>query len=164
MRACSFVVAAMMAASVCGAQQEHFEVASVKPNTSGRPGEDFNLVAGGGLSCINVTLKAMILFAYDLREQQLVGAAGWMDHDRYDVYAKAGKDDNPAGAKQSFTESLQPRRLRMRVLLADRFRLTVHNETREMPIYALVVAKGGPRLKESTADGLTIHNQRGFVE
>ena len=164
MRLAMFTAAGLMLAAVGGAQQDQWDVASVKPHAGLGNGSNFNLQPGGGLNCINVTLKEMILFAYNIREQQLTGASGWMENDRYDVYAKGAKDDDPAGAKQSFEESLRGRRVRMRSLLADRFRLEAHSETRELPIYALVVAKGGPRLKESTAEGLTIHNQKGRFE
>ena len=70
----------------------------------------------------------------------------------------------PTSAKRSFEEDFRQIRLKMRSLLADRFQLVVHNETRQLPIYALVVAKGGPHLTPSSSEGLTIHNQKGRVE
>src|SRR3954454_18516589 len=97
-------LAALVFASVCLAQQPEFEVASVKPNTSGRMGSDFNRLPGGGLNAINVTLREMILFAYDIRDHQLSGLSGWMNSDRYDVFAKPSQNDNPTGAKRSFDE------------------------------------------------------------
>ncbi|HEY1496709.1 MAG TPA: TIGR03435 family protein [Candidatus Solibacter sp.] len=138
-------------------------MASVKPNTSTRPGSDFNRTPGGGLHAINVTLREMILFAYDIRDQQLIGGPGWMGSDRYDVLAKPSQNDNPAGAKRSFDEDFRAIRLKMRALLADRFQLAIHTETREMPIYVLVAAKNGPHLEASKSDGLTINNRRGLV-
>jgi uncharacterized protein (TIGR03435 family) len=150
-------------ASVCWSQQTEFEVASVKPNTSLRPGSDFNRTPGGGLNAINVTLREMILFAYEIREQQLSGGPGWMNSDRYDVFAKPPQNDNPTGAKRSFDEDFRGIRLKMRALLADRFGLAVHRETREMPIYALVAAKSGAHLEASKSDSLTINNRHGLV-
>jgi uncharacterized protein (TIGR03435 family) len=105
----------------------------------------------------------MVLFAYDLREPQLVGAPGWIDSERYDVIAKPSQDDNPTGAKRSFEEDFRGLRLKMRSLLADRFQLEVHNETREMPIYALMVAKSGSRLEPSTSENHTLNNRTGLV-
>ena len=67
---------ALLFASICWSQSPEFEVASVKLNNSARAGSDFNRTPGGGLNAINVTLKEMIRFAYDLRDQQLVGASG----------------------------------------------------------------------------------------
>jgi uncharacterized protein (TIGR03435 family) len=158
------IIAALVFASVCWSQQPEFEVASVKP-TSASPnaGSNFNRMAGGGIHAINVTLKELILFAYDLRDQQLIGASGWMDSERYDVMAKPTENDNPTGEKRSFDEDFRGVRLRMRAVLSNRFMLAIHPETREMPIYALMVAKGGPHLQESKSDGLTINNRKGLV-
>jgi uncharacterized protein (TIGR03435 family) len=156
-------IATLLLASACWVQQPEFEVASVKPNNSSRPGSDFNRTPGGGLHGINVTLREMILFAYDIRGHQLTSGPGWMDNDRYDVLAKPSQNDNPTGSKRSFDEDFRGIRLRMRALLADRFKLAVHTETREMPIYLLVAVKNGPHLTPSTSEGLTINNRRGLV-
>jgi uncharacterized protein (TIGR03435 family) len=157
-------IAALVLASACWAQQPQFEVASVKPSRPDAIGSNFNRRAGGGIEAVNVSLKDLILFAYDIREQQLAGAPAWLDKNHYDVLAKPQENDNPNGAKRSFEEDFRQIRLKMRSLLADRFQLAVHNETRQLPIYALVVAKGGPHLTPSTSEGLTIHNQKGRVE
>jgi uncharacterized protein (TIGR03435 family) len=157
-------IAALLLASTCWAQQPQFEVASVKPSRPDAIGSNFNRRAGGGIEAVNVSLKELILFAYDIREQQLVGGPAWLDKARYDVLAKPQENDNPTGAKRPFEEDFRQIRLKMRSLLADRFQLVVHNETRQLPIYALVVAKGGPHLTPSTSEGLTIHNQEGRVE
>ena len=154
---------ALLFASICWSQSPEFEVASVKLNNSARAGSDFNRTPGGGLDAINVTLKEMIRFAYDLRDQQLVDASGWMDSDRYDVVAKPSQNDNPTEKKRSFEEDFRGIRLRVRALLADRFKLAVHAETKEMPIYALVVAKNGPHLVPSKSEGFRINNRNGLV-
>src|SRR5579872_1702623 len=97
------LLAAMAAiAACCWCQQPEFEVASVKPNRSGSTNSNFNRTAGGGLNASNVTVRMLVLFAYDLREQQLTGGPSWMDSDRYDIVAKPDRDDNPGGAKRSF--------------------------------------------------------------
>jgi uncharacterized protein (TIGR03435 family) len=153
----------LLFASACWCQQADFEVASVKPNNTSRLGSDFNRTPGGGLHAINVTLREMILFAYDIRGHQLTGGPGWMDNDRYDVLAKPSQNDNPSGAKRSFDEDFRGIRLRMRALLAERFKLAAHIETREMPIYWLVPAKNGHHLTPTQSDGLTINNRRGLV-
>jgi uncharacterized protein (TIGR03435 family) len=157
-------IAALLLASACWAQQPQFEVASVKPSRPDAIGSNFNRRAGGGIEAINVSLKELIVFAYDIREQQLVGGPAWLDKDRYDVLAKPQENDNPTSVKRAFEEDFRQIRLKMRSLLADRFQLVVHNETRQLPIYVLVVAKGGPHLTPSTSEGLTIHNQKGRVE
>ena len=156
-------IVALVFASACLAQQPEFEVASVKPNTSGRLGSDFNRMPGGGLNAINVTLREMITFAWNLRDHQLIGASGWMGSDRYDIFAKPTKNDNPSGAQRSFEEDFDPLRVKMRALLIDRFRLAAHIETREMPVYALMAGKSGSHLTPSKADGLTINNRNGLM-
>jgi len=78
--------------------------------------------------------------AYELEPYQIIGGPKWMDSDRYDIAAKAEGEGTPAKAQV---------RLMLQALLADRFRLRVHRETREMLVYMLVIGKGGPKLKES---------------
>ena len=142
-------------ASLCWSQQLECEAATIK---SGRC--NFNRRTGGGIECLNVTLREMILFARDIRPHQFTGGPSWLD---YDVLAKPDRNDNPTGAKRGFNEDFREIRLRLRSLLASRFKLAIHTETRELPIYALLVAKGGPHLRKSTSDGLGIHNRNGFV-
>jgi uncharacterized protein (TIGR03435 family) len=157
------VIVPLVFASVCLAQQPEFEVASIKHNTSSELGSNFNRMPGGGLNAINVTLREMILFAWDIRDHQLIGATGWMGSDRYDVFAKPTQNDNPSGAKRSFDEDFNGIRLKMRTLLNDRFQLAAHIETRELPVYALMVVKGGPHLQPTTSEGLRINNRNGLV-
>ena len=157
------ILAALLLAAVCQAQQPEFEVASVKPSANTLNGSNFNRQTGGGLRATNVSLKALILFAYDIREQQLVGGPNWLDKDTYDIVAKPSENDNPTGAKRSFEEEFRGLRLRTRALLASRFHLVVHNETKEMPVYELLLAKGGPKMEPSNAEGLTINNRKGLT-
>jgi uncharacterized protein (TIGR03435 family) len=154
---------AFVFAAVCWSQQPEFEVASIKPNNSGSSNSGFNRMAGGGLHANNVTFREMILFAYEFRDQQLIGASGWMDNERYDVMAKPTQNDNPTGAKRSFDEDFRGLRVKTRALLADRFKLSVHTETRELPIYALVVAKSGHHLQPTKSENLRINNRNGLV-
>jgi uncharacterized protein (TIGR03435 family) len=154
----------LLLSSLCWSQQLHFEVATIKPSRPDSLGSNFNRRPGGGIECLNVTLREMILFAYDIRPHELTGGPPWLDKDRYDVLAKPDRNDNPTGAKRSFDDDFREIRLRMRSLLADRFQVAIHTETRELPIYALLVAKGGPHLQKSTTEDLGIHNRNGFVE
>lgn len=123
-----------------------FEVASVKPNTSGRRASSINVQPGGRFDATNVPLERLIVSAYRiLPEQQLLGASGWVKTDPFDVVAKS---DGPATAEE-MSEML-------RSLLEERFSLEVHRETRELPIYALVVSRPdgtlGDQLKRSGID------------
>ena len=136
---------------------------SVKPNHSMSISSNFNRTAGGGLDAQNVTLRSLITFAYDVRDHQLTGGPGWMDSDRYDILAKPGENDNPNGEKRSFQQDFAGIRLKLRKVLADRFQLVVHTETRELPVYMLTVGKNGPHLAESKSAGLQINNRNGLM-
>jgi uncharacterized protein (TIGR03435 family) len=117
-----------------------FDVASVKLNTNGSGegrGRESITPGPSGVTMKNVHLKSALGWAYHLQAIQIVGP-GWLDNDRYDIVAKA-------------TSEVPKERLRlmMQTLLADRFKLTSHRDTKEMPAYVVTVAKGGHKLKES---------------
>jgi uncharacterized protein (TIGR03435 family) len=122
-----------------------FEAAAVRANTSGYGGWRLEPQAGGRLTGTNVPAAALIRFAYDLPDFQVSGAPNWLESARFDIVAKAEGD-----------ASLDQKRLMVRTLLAERFKLTTHRETRELPIYALVMARSdrrpGPQLRRSDAD------------
>jgi uncharacterized protein (TIGR03435 family) len=116
-----------------------FEVASIKPNTSASGTMKFPFPSGGRFTATNLNLKTLISFAYKVQGFEVSGGPGWIGSDRYDVTAKAA--DSNIGAEQY--------RLMLQALLADRFKLAAHRETKEMPVYAVLAAKNGPNLPES---------------
>jgi uncharacterized protein (TIGR03435 family) len=120
--------------AVC-AQTPAFEVATVKP--AARPeGGMIRMGMGGDPGRINylfVTLKDVLARAYRLKPYQ-IGGPSWIESERYDITAKI-----PEGAADQVPEMLQ-------VLLSERFHMQTHRETRELPIYALTVGKGGAKL------------------
>jgi len=118
-----------------------FEAASIKPSTA-EPGSGSGIPSRkGSISARNVTLKRCIRGAYDVEESQIVGGPKWVDEDRYDIDAKAA---GPAGDHELMAM--------LQSLLAERFKLAFHRETRERPGYALIVAKGGLKAKRSQPD------------
>ena len=130
-----------------------FEVASVKPNHSGSHGGRLDIPEGRFLAT-NLPAKMIIAWAYagtslPLRLDQLQGAPSWIDSERYDIDAKLDDSDVEALRKLPAEQRLLQIRLRLQSLLADRFKLRVRNETKELSIYALVIAKKGPRLQEA---------------
>ena len=138
-------IAAVVALSavLAGQAPPQFEVASVKPNASGDGKVLIQPQPGGRFTAMNVTLRQLIRYAYQLQESQIAGGPAWLARDHFDIVAKAeraGMDD----------------RLMLRALLAERFKLVVHTDTRELSIYALVLAKSdgapGPELKRSAPD------------
>jgi uncharacterized protein (TIGR03435 family) len=147
----------------CHAQHE-FEVASIKPNTSMGNNVSIQRGPGNGLIATNVTLRSLITFAYDIRDHQLVGGPAWLDKDRYDVVAKPPSPKEGAPEPTEFREVFLLMRERVQALLADRFKLVVHTETREMPVYALVIGKNGPHLQASKSENMSIHGSTGVLQ
>ena len=134
-----------------------FEVASVKPNRSGEPRVMIRSEPGGRFTATNVPLRALIRNAYGITEDsRIVDAPGWVGSERFDIVAKASSDVPPlipGGA-------VGPMNLMLQALLEDRFRLGVHRETRELPLYVLSIAAAdrrlGPRLTRTTVDCVAI--------
>ncbi|MDQ6664170.1 MAG: TIGR03435 family protein, partial [Acidobacteriota bacterium] len=136
-----------------------FEVASIKPAAADACGFSIMFQPGGALRASNATLKQLISVAYDVRGFQIAGAPSWVGSERFDILAKPGTGETPGPEfEKRFKE-------RIRSLLADRFQLVVRNETKEMPVYALVIAKGGSKLKSSEGDDANrgIHMDRGVI-
>jgi uncharacterized protein (TIGR03435 family) len=148
----SLVAAATITAQTPQSPEPTFEVASVKANKTGAPGGSF-VMPPGRFTATNIPLKVLITNAYQLSFFEVVGGPDWISTDRFDVSAKA-----PDGAPPEQTRAM------VRTLLKDRFKLVVHKETREMPLYELVKARSddrlGPRLKPSTMDCGPVRAQR----
>jgi uncharacterized protein (TIGR03435 family) len=142
--------ASLLALTACAALAQtaetspSFEVASVKP-AAPITGNRIAVMLRGGpgtpdpgqITYTNVTVKNVLTQAYGVKEFQVSGPS-WLDSERYDIVAKL-----PRGAtKTEFMGMLQN-------LLAERFKLTLHREKKDLPMYALVVGKNGPKLKAS---------------
>src|SRR5216684_2631588 len=127
-----------------------FEVASVKANKSGARANMLTGQRGGRFTASNVTLQQLVLNAYQLQSFQLTGGPSWLASERFDVEAKAGVDVPDDFQGRNMVQ------LMLRSLLVERFRLIVHNERRELPVYALVIARSdgrmGPKLVRSGVD------------
>jgi len=131
-----------------------FEVASVKLNASGDLRATMGVQPGGRFTAINVPARTIISWAYQLQEYQVIGGPAWLDSDRFDISAKAAENQPLTPPSPGGPPATMP--LMVRALLADRFSLRVHPDTREMPVYLLVMAsadsKLGPQIRPSTAD------------
>jgi uncharacterized protein (TIGR03435 family) len=121
-----------------------FEVASVKQNT-GSDGRAFLQAVQGRLVITNLALRRLILIAYDLQDYQLSGDPPWADSEHYDIQAKA--NGNP-----SVREMEGPM---LQALLEERFQLTLHRETRQLPVYDLAIGKNGAKLEPSREGSCT---------
>ncbi len=131
-----------------------FEVISVKTNRSGFDQSRGINILGSRISGENLSLRTLILQAYGVLDFQIVGGPRWLDTDRFDVEATTGR---PEPIRLSALGPL------LRGLLADRFHLVTHKETREMQTYVLAVDKGGTKLRQTTgvpAQSMSGVNQR----
>lgn len=129
-----------------------FEVVSVRMNRSGAEGQSMRLQPGGRAVITNSPLRPIIELAYALLPQQLAGGPSWLDTDRFDIVAQASENlpGSPPGGPPGKAQLMLQR------LLAERFGLVVHTETRELPIYTLSLARDdgrlGPRMSPAKAD------------
>jgi bla regulator protein blaR1 len=136
----AFVVPILLFDGDLGAQtpaNAAFEVASVKPNKTGDGRVMLGLQPGGRFTATNVALRMLLRQAFNVQEFQLVGGPDWIGSDRFDVVAKA-----PDGGEFN-ADAMRPM---LRSLLVERFKLVVHTDTRDMPIYALMKARTDGRL------------------
>jgi uncharacterized protein (TIGR03435 family) len=152
-------VAAGPAAATPSAQADSrpaFAVATIKKNTTGDAARGMRLQPGGRIVVTNQPLRQLIVFAYSLQPQQLAGGPSWIDTDRFDVTAQAEGNISPTppGGPPG------PAQLMMQRLLAERFGLVVHTESRELPVYTLTIARRdgqlGPRIKPAATDCLAL--------
>jgi uncharacterized protein (TIGR03435 family) len=136
-----------------GADSPRFDVASVKANKR-NDGVLMINNRGGQYTATGVSLRLLIRQAYQVQEDQIVGGPNWLDADHFDVVAKKAPQtpDQTVEPHEGATE-LQ---LMIRALLAERFKLSVHKETRDRPVYALVMARSdgrlGPNLRQAGVD------------
>ncbi len=123
---------------------KHFDVVSVKPSA---PDEHnsfmFQSLPGGTLRLAGIPLRMMIMEAYDVKVFQISGDPDWIRTDRWDILAKA---EGVEGRIPRPDENAM-----VQAMMADRFQLKIHTETKEMPVYALMVDKNGSKLVSSAA-------------
>ena len=121
------------------AQAAAFDVASVKPNTAGvRQSMTMN---PGGIAYTSVSLIDCLQVAYGVKRSQISGP-GWLATERYDINARTGD-----------TASNEQIKAMLQTLIAERFKLSLHREKKELPVFAILVGKNGPRLKAGDASG-----------
>jgi uncharacterized protein (TIGR03435 family) len=145
---CTLVVCLFAAGIARG--QESFEAASIKPHPGVIIISSDPAVTGNRVTATASQLADIIYTAFNVRRDQVVGLPGWAASEHYDLEAAAGH-----------AITVEQMRAMLRTLLAERFHLQVHRETREIPIYSLVLTKNGPKLKESAADETAHFSVRG---
>jgi bla regulator protein blaR1 len=127
-----------------------FDVASIKPSDPRTPGRITDSQPGGGYKADGVTVKTLITRAYGVDGYQISGGPAWIDSARFDILARP---ETP-GTTHEISE-------RLRNLLVDRFQLVIHRETKEQPVYALVIAKNGQKFQESAEDRSVLRGASG---
>lgn len=141
------MTAAAMLACLAQSQTLTFDAAAIKPWAPPTGGRGIMMSRGGRggpgstdpgrIHYQAISLRNLLTNAYDVKDYQIVGP-GYLDTERFDIQATMP----PETTKEQFRTMLQN-------LLAERFKMTVHRETKELPMYSLVVAKNGPKMKES---------------
>jgi uncharacterized protein (TIGR03435 family) len=119
-----------------------FAVATIKPSPPDAPRGGYG-IRGEAVTTTGVTVNWMIKLAFNVHAHQISGSPAWLDSERYDT---VGKPDVPG------QPSRDQMKLMIQKLLADRFQLRFHTEKKELPVYAMVVAKGGPKITVSAGD------------
>ena len=137
------LLSALAALPICARPGEEpqplrFEVASVKPSEPGGRGGGIQPTPGNqGYIARNINVRVLLFIAFSVTDRQVSGAPAWFDTERYDILAKA--------EKPSTVDELHRM---LQSLLADRFQLKVHHETKEGPVYTLTVDKAGLKMTE----------------
>ena len=140
-RAAWLLLACLAIPDVAKAQQPAFAAATIRPSSSAIQFEHDGKteVTPVTLEMHDVTVHTCIKWAYGVQDNQIAGPA-WLDSERYDLVAKA---DTPATEAQM--------KLMLQTLLADRFQLTFHHQSKESKAFVLTIARGGPRLSPAAA-------------
>ncbi len=119
-----------------------FEVATIKPSKPDTPGKGF-LVDGRSFKTTNTTLVDLLTFAYSVQQKQIIGGPAWTTDEKYDLLAQPDIDGQP---------NQEQLRGMVKKLLEERFALKMHTEKKELPAFALTVAKGGEKMAKSDGD------------
>jgi bla regulator protein blaR1 len=132
-----------------------FEMATVEPGGDGSR-RMIQFVPGGGLRVTGATLKFLLAVAYNVLDVQISGGPAWINSDHFNIVAKSERgesesapDDIHKMTDAQMKTSVELIRQKLQALLADRFQLTLHHESKEQPVYRLVIGKDGPKLQES---------------
>ena len=133
-----------------------FDLAAVRENTAdlshGYTMSTANPPHGSKFSATNHTARDLILQAYGLQSFQIIGGPDWLDRARFVIEAKSDAATDEAMAKLSNDQARLEKQHMLQVLLADRFKLKVHQDTKDLPAFALVIAKNGLKMQEAKGE------------
>jgi uncharacterized protein (TIGR03435 family) len=141
-----FTALSVFATIAVALNAQSFEVASIHPHAP----EDTRFLVrpptAGHFTAVGAVGRLLVTIAYDVQESQIVGGPAWFETDKWDIEAKSDNDRHSAEETRRMLQSL----------LEQRFSLKIHRETEQRSVYALTVAKGGPRLKPSEGNKMTL--------
>jgi uncharacterized protein (TIGR03435 family) len=162
--AASFAIAILCASAPAqtAAATPAFDVASIHIDNTETDGRHhiFNDPAESHLRTVNLALRDLIQFAYGLPDSQILGGPAWLDSIMFDIDAKSDPAVDAQLHALPTEQARQQKQKMVQALLADRFKLKAHQETRQLPVYALLVAKNGPKFQPSQITGTTIDTGR----
>ncbi len=118
----------------------------------------------GNFNAANVSLITLIHWAWEMPDTRILGAPGWAGTTMFNIEAKADPSLDAQLKPLTSDSGRQLKEKMVQSLLIDRFKLVMHNETRELPTYNLIVAKSGPKLGATQAQGTTVNHSRDHIE
>jgi uncharacterized protein (TIGR03435 family) len=142
-----------------------FDVASIRPSKADEHARSHIISSAhdGRFTVINVPLKMLLQFAFDLPESQIMGAPSFAS-EKFDIEARSDPAIDDLLSKLDSAQARLQKRLMIQALFADRFKLASHAETRQLPIFNLITAKNGPKLQQSKSNGKTYNYHRGMID
>lgn len=153
---CAFLLFALVTAAAVpivsrqvGRTKPSFDVATVKPSPAAGSGIAVRTQPGGRFTATNATLKTLISIAYNVWDYQISGGPNWIASDRWNIEGKAAEGNIPPGTGPPDPSVPDPGLLRLQSLFEDRFQLKMHRATKQSPVYELVLAKTGAKMKLS---------------
>lgn len=158
-------LAQSIASRAQGSLPPTFDVASIRPMNyaEGARTHISNPSRTSEFKAVNVSLQDLVEVAYSIPETQMLSGPAWTSTDKFDLEAKSDAKFNEQLAALSAEQGKEAKRQMLQALLADRFRLAAHAEKREMPMFAMVIAKGGSKLVETSESGTGLSGGRGQI-
>lgn len=136
-----------------------FDVASIRENSTHDQhthNSIYNSWQNSRFTATNVPVKMLLQFSYEIPESRIYGAPVWLDSTTFDIEAKSDTSVDERMSKLPPDQAKLQKLAMLQALLTERFKLATHTETRELPVFELVVGKSGPKFKPSDAKGMTV--------
>jgi len=145
--ACTASICAQTPATPTTARHWAFDIVSIKPSHTTDPNASMRLLPDGQVAT-NVSITMLLQNAYGIKPDLISGLPGWAQNARFDLEARVSPEDAEAFSKLGRQERFVASQKMMQAVLADRFQVKAHIESRQLPVFDLVLAKSGPKLRE----------------